>query len=409
MKIIVTGLILLGIAAFLAFTVVITAPYYYYHQGIHNKYQGRWFSLNNYRESLLIPHGKVEITSPGDTNSTNWRAFQFANAKIPVPVKNPFFIIVPILDYQVDRKTTHIGLEFVQPNGLVLARVVFLPKGGFSKDFRDHDLFKIPIVAKLLNEFDVKKVWQDLFIKDITAWNIPYDEMIYNLYLLHKRTKMIHPKAKSFGHITELDMAHMEMEGQNKDFKTELVYKFDDRTIYGIMIQWRVENLDAQKLRYKLISELSFEVSSPSLTSFIYQEFQQLSYDRQVDHEGLAYLLAAWSHQTDKEELVRAMVTYMERGDSNERQLKPLYEYANKRYQTTFSNTEVRDGLLEGQALLNQKIEMETKKELMDRARSVEKNDLEPENLTPEQRLQIRIENAKKQRMKSKSNQIIMN
>ena len=280
MRVAVFGLLLFGMIIFLGLTAVITAPYYYYHQAIYNNYQGEWFSLSKYRDLLLNSSEKSTLKPESDVNTKLWKSFQFGNAKIPLPVKNPFYSFKPIISYSQSKNLSQLGLELSQPNGLVLSRLIFLTPSRLTKEFRNQKLFKLPISMKIIREYDGEKLWRDIFTKDITSWNIPFEHMIHNLYILQQRTMLIPAKATSFG-LLENGMAKITLESKDRDMETNLIYKYSNGRIYGLIIQWRTGNVEAEKFYTKLLKDLKFQVSAPALTSFIYKEFHRFSFQTQ--------------------------------------------------------------------------------------------------------------------------------
>lgn len=407
MKILVSGLLLFGIAVFATFTVVITAPYYLYHQAINNQYHGTWYTLDFFNGKMLYPDGKIEIKKYEQSLDNRWKVLQFGNAIFPVPVSNPQYTFRPIMKYDKGKHITHKGLEIITPKGLVLGRILFLPNGLLAKDHRKQKLFKLPIVQKILAEYDPDKVWQDIFQFQIKGWNIPYEDMIYNLYLLYKRSITLPERFLRFGNIERNKML-IETQSPDKDFKVEIVQLCRNRTIYSLLTQWRLDSEEAAVIRSRVIDEVNFEPSSPNLTSFIYKEFQSLPHQSKIDHEGLAYLFSAWTHSTENPNLIRAMVGYLERGDGNERQLEPIYEYASTRFGTTYSTKKIEVELT-SEAMLRRNMELEAQREQEERERIERLKADAPVNLPPEEQMYLELEEAKKQRNKSQDGQAIMN
>ena len=185
---------------------------------------------------------------------------------------------------------------------------------------------------------------------------------------------------------------------------SELILTKQRGLIYSYLIVTDLQNNESQILRYKFLKEISFRPSTASLARILYKEFKALDYKDQVSQIGMMYLISAYSHANDKLYL-QEMIRFLERGERNQTQLKRLYEYANIKYGETFTQKIIEGIELEDELRLKRNIELEKKREL---ERLAKEKDKSVEVIkTQEEKLQERIERAKKSK-KIKSNRMII-
>ncbi len=174
--------------------------------------------------------------------------------------------------------------------------------------------------------------------------------------------------------------------------------------VYSYLIVTEKKNNESELLRYKFLREISFRPGSESLAGIIYKEFKALPYKKKAGHEGMLYLLSAYSHQMDNKGFLKEMIFYLERGEFNQKQIRPLYEYASERYGEVFASALVEGVELSPEMRLKRDIELEKKKQLNHlNARPASG----PQRPGPEERSRIRIEEAKRTRKIKKNRMII--
>jgi hypothetical protein len=338
------------------------SPYYYYNKIINNDYNSQWFSLNNFNESFLTPVGKIKLAEPNLGNDDLWRKFHIKDVNIPLPYKNPFFFVAPIFNYDKESKKTNFGISVFGNSKLEISKVFFVNNRILPSVIRSQKLFKLPISTEILKNISFEKIWKDIFVKDISKWEIPYSELLYNLYLLQLRSVILPDKFKSFGLIDD-KTAVIELYSIDKDYKSELILTKRRGLIYSYLIVTDLNNEESQVLRYKYLKEISFRPSSEVLSPILYKEFKALEYKDQVGQIGMMYLLSAYSHNDDALYL-KEMIRYLERGERNQTPLKRLYEYANERYGSTFANKLIQGIELEEDLMLKRNIEIENRKKI---------------------------------------------
>lgn len=397
---------IIGILLISVITYVLVTPYFYYNSIVNNNEMTEWFTIPNHRKALVTPSNKkpLQLTDK-DFNSDLWQKFHFQTIQIPLPVKNPYFIVAPIIKYNQKKKKTDFGISIYDGDNEILAQVYFLPSLTFPNLLTTQKLFELPIVANHIQARDDEAIWKDIFTKDISDWNLNYSEMIYNLYLLQMRSSLISAKANSYYFLANVEKAVLNMDYPDTDFNNEIIMSKRGGQIYSFILLTRRDNLEAQKIRYKVISEISYMDTTPSLTNHIYNEFKSLPYQDQVDHIGMLYLLSAWSHDQKRLEIIVSAIQYLERGRKNQRQLEPLYEYTYRLVGKTFSKKFVGGINLAPEIMLERNIELE---QLM--KKEVEKQ----VEQTPEKTLSVKEQYEKilketKSRIKNNSGTLLMN
>ena len=251
---------------------------------------------------------------------------------------------------------------------------------------------------------------KDIFSKKLGPWKIAFESMPYNLYLLQIR-QMLFPKNFIEYKLVEDDdnTAIIKIESENKDYDTEVILKKVNNTIYSYVLLTRKNIPESISFRSKFLKEVKYRSGNRSLSSYIYREFQALDYQDKIDHVGMLYLYSAWSHHTNNKDYIEQMVYYLERGKSNEKQLMPVYEYAVKKWETTFSDRYV-EGLTNDKIKLKRSIELEQKEQFkkLEQARTQESTPA-PRELSDEEKIKLRLQKAKRNKKKSNSNRMRIN
>lgn len=394
---------LYSISALLLVTgLLLVSPYYYYYKILKNDYNSKWFSLNNVNEKTLTPKGKSDLKEPNLGNDDLWRKFHIRDTNIPLPFKNPFFFVAPILKYNSKTKITNYGISVYGTSKLEISKVFFVNNRILPSVIRSQDLFKLPISTEILKAIPFEKIWKDVFLKDITKWDVPYSELLYNLYLLQLRSVILPDKFKTFGLIDD-QTAIVELYSKDKDYKSELVFTKRRGLIYSYLIVTDLNNNESQVLRYKYLKEISFRPSSETLSPIIYKEFKALEFKDQIGQIGMMYLISAYSHNDDPVYL-KEMIKYLERGEGNQTPLKRLYEYANERYGSTFASKIIQGIELEQDLILKRNIELEKQQKIEELS---QKEIITAPQKTDQERFEEKIQQAK-ENQKIKENRMII-
>lgn len=380
------------------------SPYYFYNKIVSENFRSKWYYVENYREDIIKPDGPVVPEEPNLGNEDLWQSFHLRDTLIPLPVRNPLYYVAPLLSYDSKSDSTRIGVAIYGTGYREISKLYFVNNMLMGTEIRSQELFKLPLARKIIQSASSETIWRDIFKKDLSAWNIPFSEMVYNLYILQLRSRLLPKDMVSFGALNE-DTGIARLKSENKDYITELVMTRNRGVVYSYIIVTEKNNSESEVLRYKFLREISFRPGSEALAGILYKEFKALPYERQVDHEGMLYLLSAWSHKTSSKEYLKELIFYLERGEDNQTQLKPLYEYASLKHGKVFAQKLVDGVGLESKMRLKRDIELEEKRERERlKSRSV---GAEQKALSPEEKIKNRIEEAKKRQRLKKSRMIL--
>ena len=347
-----------------------TVPYIYYNKLIEGKTSNKYYKLEHWDQRYLVPPKQTEMNKIADDFSTLWREFHLRDVVIPLPAGHPMFKTIPLVENREGVEEPMLGILFRAPTGREMARIYLLNNGTWNDRMDDQELFKLPVVKRELQKVPHDQVWKDLFTKNITGWELPWQQMAYNLYLLNLRSVILPERMKSYVLLADGKKALVEVESKNKDYRTEIVFEFERGLLLSYLLVSEIGNTDSQDLRSRFIEKISFRTSTKELAPIIYNEFKQLAFNRQTDQEGMLYLFSAWSHDMQQSDMLKEMIYFLERGEKNHDQLRPLYRYAYKRYNKTFTSRDIGLEEDDDDIRLQRRIELEA---IAERKRVLEK------------------------------------
>lgn len=398
-------LLILSAALFGGYVFVKGYPYRLYSGWVKGEDWNIYYSIQNYRPLLLAPVDVQLIPMYKEDYAQLWNDFPLKNARLPLPVRHPLFKTVPIVQPTGEKAAPQVGMMIFDPSNREISRIYTLPNT-ISYDYtQGQELFKLPFVRNRILKISLDQLWKDVFTYNIEVKSKSLDEMIYDLYILHARSKILPKAAVRYGLIKD-DKAIVELESLDKDYLLELVFTYIGGNIYSYVLRTEKNSEESRKLRGKFLEAISFSAIDPALGKILYTEFKQLNFARQVDQEGMLYLFSAWTQDIDNLVLLKEMIFYLERGRDTKKQLKPLYEYAVKRYGKTFTTKELFSDSDDQNIALQRKIELEKIKAGQEADREKDKPPLEAE-LTPEEKMNIYLKKAKESAEKDKKDMTI--
>lgn len=402
----------------LSFTILITliimaisllaiSPYYLYNEILKNKHESTWYFHPEFKKEFLHPKRPVEGDSSELGNDDLWSKFHFMDVVLPMPVQNPFFYVAPILAYDKKLKRTDFGLKLYNEGGREISKIFFVRNRLFPNVRKSQKIFKLPLVKAELDKYSKDQIWKDIFTKDIDGWNIPFSQMVYNLYLIQLRSKILPVSTLSYSLVKGTSSAIIELESKNKDYTSEMILTYSRGLIYSFVLQTERDNKEADLVRYKLLNETRFRGGSESLAKILYLEYKNLEYRDQIDHKGMLYLLSAWTHSSDNKRLLIEMIERLEKGYKNQKQLEPLYSYALKRYNSTFTTRSIEDLNISDEVRLKRNIEIEETAYEKKLKQEAPKPVIRRRELTEDEKLKALLKEAKKNKKKNSKTIII--
>ncbi len=378
--------IVMGLIAVLVLLVLI-APYHIYTLSLTDGVATRFLTFKAPTKELL--DGDKYQLNRDDLieyeDSSVWKEFHFENFLLLLPIHHPNYVLLPNV-FQ-DNDGIKIGADFINMRDVKVASFKMLPMRKFELSSGKENLFLLPIYKKMLDKISPQKKWEDLFHKKLslpsnegksfyeslkTMWNISYSELVYNLYLLYNRQMFFYENIESLTFDEHHNVGKAVIKNKNNKYLSERFYFFENGIVYTFELTTLRGSPQSKNFRYKLLNSLRVKFSTPDSAVSIYAEYQNLSYRQRIDAEGMTYLIAAWSHDIQNKEFLRVMISFLERGEQNIKFLKPLYEFAFKKYGTNFSSTE--ELIIES---ANEKVKRKAREELEKEIQS-EKNKIAP-------------------------------
>ena len=390
-----TGLLItISICVVAGYIVFRGYPYYLYSSWATGSSYNKYYSVPNYKKSLLAPVGSQELEDYTENYAQLWKNFPIRNAMVPLPTRHPLFQTVPIIEIKTKNDVPQVGMIILGPSLREISRIYTQPESVYPDHSQGQELFKFPYFRNKIKNIPLDKVWNDLYSHKIIVESKSLDEMIYDLYILHLRSKLFPSQTKNYGLIKEGKQAIIELESPDKDYRMELVLSQNSGSIYSYVLKTQLVNGDSTRLRLKFLHEISFSPVDDSMARILYTEFKQLNFARQIDQEGMEYLFSAWTQDLNKTELLKELIFFMERGTSNMAQLEPFYKYAFTKYGKTFTTRSTFTGNEDPTVLLQRKIEIENNAKVLELSQEKLKPTETPE-LTPKERMNDYLKKAK--------------
>ncbi|MGE3610225.1 MAG: hypothetical protein AB7I27_11600 [Bacteriovoracaceae bacterium] len=366
-----------------------------YSNWLNGKGWNKYYAIENYKQLLLVPQSSEEVIEYQEDYGQLWKTFPIRNSLVPLPTRHPLYKTVPIVEFVQKNHPPQFGMVFFASNDRELLRIYTLDVN-HSKDYsHGQELFKLPVVRNRIKKIDQQKLWKDIFTYKIEDKKKTLEEMIYDLYILHIRSKFFPEETLRYGLNQDKKLALIELKSKDKDYKIEIVMNEGNGSIYSYIIKTEKNNPESQKLRAKFLSSIGFSPIDPGIGKLLYTEFKQLNFARQVDQEGMLYLFSAWSQDFENTELLKAIIFYLERGRNNSSQLKAFYQYAFKAYGKTFTGNKNAQSTAEDEQELSlqRKIDLEEAK----RKSAAEKSNPEPvaPELGPDEKMNLYLKKAK--------------
>jgi hypothetical protein len=398
MRWILASLVILAIGLFGAVGWVRGYPGRTYSQWMKGTGWNSYYEISNYKPLYLAPVALQEVPAYQEDYAQLWRAFPIRNSQVPLPTRHPLFQTVPIIEIKGKNVQPQIGMAVLASTGRVLSRIFTLPMNLYPDHTQGQELFKLPFIKNRILKKDPEEIWKDVFSLTLDPRPASIDEMIYDVYILHLRSKLLPPQTLRYGLIQEGKLAVIELESVDKDYMVELVMSYQSGSIYSYVLVTEVQNPESRRLRSKFIAEIIPTPMDEAMARLLYTEFKTLNFSRQVDQEGMIYLFSAWSQNTDSPEILKEMIFYLERGRRFDAQLKVLYQYAFNKYGKTFTTNKSFSLDENPEMQLQRKIEIESKEKRIEAEKN--KSGLQAPELTPDEKMNIYLKKAKESEVK---------
>lgn len=353
---------------------LVVVPYHFYYTAVNEGIRSEYLNLRS--SSIRVVEADIEkLNTKGKnifSNENLWQIFHFKNYTVPLPTHNPQVILNPRLE--VAKNGDLIGATFVERRGKEL--LSFIERRPFSfKLYMDQEkIFTLPLVKNKILVRNIDDIWKDIFslnlsVKQLNMKNFvdvlksyKLEDLTYKLFILHMRQNLFSkfsPLSISF--IKERSYGSVKYSDFDERFINERVYMLRNGVVYVMELRYHKYSEQAILLRDRFLEVLEYKKSTNDSALKIYAHYRTLPYHKRISQEGFSFLFAGWSHTMEKEEFLREMIHFLERGRNNISQLNELYQYASKKYGTSFSK---KDKWLEGLERVDKKLERKISEEV---------------------------------------------
>ncbi len=388
------SILLAGILGVFGFLSIKRIPFNHYQKWIKGEGWNRYYEVQNFSPLLLASPKLEPVSDYKEPYEELWKIFPLANALIPLPVRHPLYQTFPIVEFNQYRPYPHAGISITSSGAREIIRFYTIPMSSFKDFSLGQELFKLPYVRNRLLKVPQEKLWQDIFSKPTNPKPETMEELFYNLYLIHLRSKLLPPGTIRYGLIKKGTQVLVQLESKDKDYKVEIVMHERSGNVYSYILRTAINNEESKKLRDKFLGTIDFAPSDPAVGRILHTEFKQLSFSRQVDQEGIQYLYSSWTQNMKSEEALKELIFYMERGRGNTQRLQPFYRYAIKKYGKTFTlRTEMEDSD-DPEVALARKIELEDARQKVDLEKEKNRPAAVPD-MTPDERMNLYLKKAR--------------
>lgn len=356
-------LILLVLLVGFSYLGALIVPYHFYKLALNDGISSKYLNLKSMQPQYYKAHPykilRTKEISAG--SSSEWSNLHFGEFIVPFPMEHPQFIIVPYFEKFGDEHL--FGYRLVDHRYRDIVKVVFLAPLEYKLELHHHRLFQMPLFKNYILEKELDKVWRDMFERDLSQssylnglWSRPFPdnlnimatpikEMVYDLFILSMRERLLPSELEKISYWEELDRGLLEVTddesraGRGKSFSQEILMVRKDNLVHPILIRTKLETVEAQAYRERFLRTLELKKSMKHSSVAIYSEYKKLDYSAKMEQGGMALLYAALSHEKGSRAFLREMIQFLERDKSDKVILDSLYDYAYALFGSSFSTT----------------------------------------------------------------------
>lgn len=329
------------------FFFIVFYPYFIYFQSISKGFSSSLVSIAPNNQSLII---KGDFSSKKfreflPENEKNWKVFHFSNFDIPLPVENPVIQLYPRMD-----KTGEIeffGGYLNNYKGVNYFSFITGINFNFNYPIDKQKVFTLPIFKNFLESIPKERMFylvfnKDLDIKNIDTtkklkllrklWNIPYQELVLNLFILQIRNDIFPKKTKSFSWYADKKFGVIELPGENPGVYKEMIFMLVNNNIYTFEWQLPREELLSDNVRFRFLNTLKYHKSFPEIYIESYNDYRALPLAKKISSTGFTILYNGLTHDSKNQNYVISMVRDLKKGQGNEKYLDWLYSFGLKKF-----------------------------------------------------------------------------
>lgn len=398
---VVTLVLILG-AGFL----VVIAPYHIYTLTLTEGVNTRFLQMNP-TKSVFYDGKIVEIKPPDVMDDEGlYETFHFYHFELPIPINHILFSLIPTI--KIEASGPRLGARFQNSKNVELFSFMLEKPYKLETTFGDQKIFTLPIFKNYISRKSSDEIWGDLFQKQLSLPSnsgegflesldklkkVSYKDLVYNLYILYNRRFVLPLTTEEFSFYKERNIGMTTLASSESKILVERLYITHEGLIYPLVIRTRTSDVQAMNFRNKFIREINYKSTSKDSAISIYARYKQIPYLKRIDQQGMIYLYSAWSHDHENRDYIRFIILFLERGKLNLKYLKPFYEYAYKKFGSSFSTASGFLNETPGETLkrrVTEELEIEVKRESERKAAN-----FEGQFANPEEKIKFNLQKAK--------------
>lgn len=335
------------------FYLMTLAPYHIYSLSLTEGLNTKFLTLGKSDFNLLDGEEELFGKKIKAHDDGLFELYHFSHFEFPIPTNHSLYYIYP--DIKIKEQAPKLGASFSNAKNVRLFNFEIEKPYRFTLSSDDQSLFELPIFNNYIRRKKPDELWKDLFSKKLSLPSndgksffeslevlktYSINELVYNLYILYNRKMQIPDDVVKLKFQGERKLGIVELPSDDEKILIEKVYLLYDGFVYPIVITTRKSDFNAMNFRARFLREIQFRESSVDSAVALYARYQNLSYKQRISQVGMGYLYAAWSHDLNNKEYIRFIIQFLERSKDNASYLKPFYDYAFKKFGSSFSSRE---------------------------------------------------------------------
>ncbi|TDJ07191.1 MAG: hypothetical protein E2O68_03930 [Deltaproteobacteria bacterium] len=397
------GIIILITSAFLF---LIFSPYFIYLKAINQGYSSSFLTLGASEKFMLKPQ-EFKIKKIDEflaQNERRWKSFHFGNYRIPLPLQHPTLSLLPVI---VERKgQIYFGGNIIDLKNSHIFKFVAGDILEMDYQLEKQKLFELPVFKEDLEGIPKNKFFKILFTHDVhlkkidkktklsymrSLWNIPYSDLVFNLFVINARAQFFPEKMTGFSFYPEKEMGVVETADKNPNYYNEIIFILKGDDIYTFKYRVKKGSLMADAIRTRFLRILKLQKSYEDKRIEAYNDFRALTYAQKISSVGFTYLYAGFTHVPDDLTYYLAMIRDLEKRPDNARLLTPLYQYGKRKFKIEEKKAYERDEESAQPTGLDER----DKQIIKEATKEVENTELDEDSLTKEEKIDFYLKESK--------------
>ena len=338
----------LSLSLFVAlFFVIVFSPYFIYFQAISKGFSSGLLSITPINQAFILKgdfsNKKFREFLP--ENEKNWKVFHFSNFEIPLPVENPVIQLYPRMENL--GKIESFGGFLNNYKGVNYFSFITGRNFSFDYPIDGQKVFTLPIFKNFLEAIPKEKMFELVFNKDLDIknldvtkkikllrklWDISYQELVINLFILQIRNDIFPKNTKSFSWYSDKGYGVIELLGDNPGQYKEIIFMLVKGKIYSFQWQLSREELLSDNIRFRFLNTLKYKKSFPEAFIDAFNNYRELPLAKKISSTGFTILYSGLTHDSNNQNYLMAMVRDLKKGQGNEKYLQWLYDFGLRKF-----------------------------------------------------------------------------